>query len=111
MAFRVWELELELDSLDDFIIPPLCYGDAKGSITATVGNGLAPYIFDWGNGPVSANSLPNLPTGIYNLTITDNNLCQGLFQVFVPRPDSLDIWLEGYDISCFDGRLHLPNHT
>ncbi|MFT6147492.1 MAG: gliding motility-associated-like protein [Saprospiraceae bacterium] len=103
MTFRVWELELELDSLDDFIIPPLCYGDANGSITATVGNGLAPYVFDWGNGPVSANSLPNLPTGIYNLTITDNNLCQGLFQVFVPQPDSLDIWLEGYDISCFDG--------
>lgn len=103
MTFRVWELELELDSLDDFIIQPLCYGDANGSITATVGNGAAPYTFDWGNGPITQNTLPDLPTGTYALTITDNNLCQGFFQIFVPQPDSLDLWLEGYNISCFDG--------
>lgn len=103
MTFRVWELELILDSLDDFIIQPLCYGDANGSITATIGNGAAPYTFDWGNGPILQNSLPDLPTGNYFLTVTDNNLCQGLFDIFLPQPDSLDIWLEGYNISCFDG--------
>jgi gliding motility-associated-like protein len=103
MTFRVWELELTLDSLDDFVIQPLCYGDANGSITATVGNGASPYTFDWGNGPITQNSLPNLPTGTYFLTVTDNNLCQGQFEIFVPEPDSLDIFLEGFDISCFDG--------
>jgi gliding motility-associated-like protein len=103
MTFRVWELELLLDSLDDFVIQPLCYGDANGSITATVGNGATPYTFDWGNGPILQNSLPNLPTGTYFLTVTDNNLCEGEFEIFVPQPDSLDIWLEGYNISCFDG--------
>ena len=103
MTFRVWELELELDSLDDFIIPPLCYGDANGSITASLGNGAAPYTFDWGNGPILQNTLDDLPTGTYFLTVTDDNLCQGLFEIFVPQPDSLDIWLEGYDISCYDG--------
>lgn len=103
MTFRVWELELLLDTIADFLIPPLCYGDANGSITATVGNGAAPYIFDWGNGPVNQNTLENLSTGTYFLTVTDDNLCQGLFEIFLPQPDSLDIWLEGYDVSCFEG--------
>lgn len=103
MTFRVWELELLLDSLADFIIPPLCYGDANGSITATVGNGAAPYTFDWGNGPQTQNTLEDLPTGTYFLTVTDDNLCNGEFEIFLPQPDSLDIWLEGYNISCYGG--------
>ena len=69
MTFRVWELELLLDTVQDFIIPPLCYGDANGSITATVGNGSPPYVFDWGNGPTAQNSLMDLPTGTYFLTV------------------------------------------
>jgi gliding motility-associated-like protein len=103
MTFRVWELELILDSLDDFIIPPLCYGDANGSITATVGNGSAPYLFDFGSGNNLQNSLLNIPTGNYPLTITDNNLCQGTFNIFVPQPDSLQISMSGINISCSDG--------
>ena len=103
MTFRVWELELLLDTLDDFLIPPLCYGDANGSITTTIGNGAPPYTFDWGNGPINQNTLSDIPTGTYYLTVTDDNLCQGEFEIFLPQPDSLDIWLEGYNISCFSG--------
>ncbi len=103
MTFRVWELELVLDSLDDFVIPPLCYGDANGSITATMGNGAAPYLFDFGSGNNTQNSLMNLPTGTYFLTVTDNNLCQGEFEIFVPEPDSLEITMSGINISCSDG--------
>ena len=104
MTFRVWELELELDTINDFGIQPLCYGDANGSITATVGNGKAPYLFNWnGTGNTPNNTLLNIPAGIYTLTVTDDNLCQGTFTLDLTQPDSLDIWLEGYNISCFGG--------
>lgn len=104
MTFKVWELELLLDTIQDFAIPPSCYGGADGSITVTVANGKAPYSFNWnGQGNTTSNTVSNLSAGTYTLTVTDDNLCQGSFVLEMSQPDSLDIWLEGYDVSCFDG--------
>ena len=104
LSLRVWELELILDSLSDFTIEPLCYGDSNGSITATMGNGAAPYQFNWnGTGNTTNNNLFNLSSGTYTLTVTDANLCQGEFVIDLEQPDSLDILLEPFDVSCFDG--------
>lgn len=103
-SYLVTELELELDTLADFIIEPRCFGGSDGSITISMANGAAPYQFDWndGNGFVGNNSLSNLPTGTYTLDVVDNNLCRGgPFQLFVDQPDSLIASAAATPVTCF----------
>ncbi len=53
------------------IIPVICYGDSTGSITLdAVHGGTSPYTFAWSNGAMTQN-ITNIPSGTYNLTITD----------------------------------------
>lgn len=47
-----------------------CSGDTNGSINVTVNGGVPPYQFEWSNGATTQN-LENIPSGVYNLTITD----------------------------------------
>jgi gliding motility-associated-like protein len=57
------------------IIPVTCYNDSTGSITLdAVHGGTSPYTFVWSNGAITQN-LTNIPSGMYNLTITDNLGC------------------------------------
>ncbi|WP_198661771.1 gliding motility-associated C-terminal domain-containing protein [Lewinella sp. IMCC34183] len=63
------------------LVPPVCLGDANGSITVYPSGGTGPYRYDWSadNGSSSSPTLTNLTAGTYSVTITDANNCQPPF--------------------------------
>jgi len=79
----------EPEALQTFAVinPPLCYGQASGSIQLTVSGGIAPYSLLWSTGDTST-LLHQLEAGSYSLTVTDNNGCQSdtAFSLISPPP-------------------------
>jgi len=65
-----------------------CHGLADGSITASASGGSAPYSFSWSNG-ANSNSLSGLNSGIYNLTVTDNNGCSETDNATIVEPSEI----------------------
>ncbi len=53
---------------------------ADGAATITVSGGTVPYTYLWNNGQTTATAI-NLSTGMYQVTITDNNLCTITVQI------------------------------
>ncbi len=49
-------------------------GNADGTATITVSGGVAPYSYAWSNGGTT-NSISNLASGTYTVTVTDDNGC------------------------------------
>ena len=77
-----------------------CYGDSTGFIYAQVTGGTPTYIFVWSNQTYN-DSLVNIPSGIYSLTITDINSCEMIDSVVVSQPEEpLGILLEATAVSC-----------
>ena len=103
MAIRVWEVEIELDTINQFLFPPSCFGYSDGSIAASPANGNPPFLYDWGSGFTPNNTLNNLTAGTYSLTVMDANLCQGIFNFTLTQPDSLQTSITKVDVSCFGG--------
>lgn len=102
---EVVELALELDTLSDFVIEPKCFGYTDGSITITMANGQAPYLFTWNGGtPTSNNSLFNLGDGTYTVFVQDADNCVGgPFDILVAEPETLVVNAIGIDVTCYDG--------
>lgn len=67
------------------VIDVQCSGDLTGSITVQVTGGAAPFQYDWLDG-TSGQTRTNLPSGIYNVTVTDDNDCQASLEIFVTEP-------------------------
>jgi len=61
----------------------VCFDAATGQLGVEIIGGSAPYQFNWSNGVhgiTSSSNLfnPNLPVGVYGVTITDNSGCTGV---------------------------------
>ncbi|MBR9919422.1 MAG: T9SS type A sorting domain-containing protein [Bacteroidetes bacterium] len=69
---------------------PTCNGDSDGSLFAMASGGNAPYTFEWSNG-VSGQSNPDIPAGIYSVTVTDANNCEVVEMVELSAPDAIEI--------------------
>ncbi len=54
--------------------PAPCSVSASGSIALSVAGGVQPYQYAWSNGATTA-SLTGLRAGLFNVTVTDANLC------------------------------------
>ncbi len=53
-------------------VAPSCAGQNDGVIAITPSNGMAPYTINWSNSQ-TGNTITNLASGSYTVTITDNN--------------------------------------
>jgi len=53
-----------------------CGNSTNGAITVSDSGGAAPFTYLWSDGKTTSN-IGGLTTGVYNLTITDNNNCKG----------------------------------
>ena len=73
-------------SFEDFITPPLCYGDSNGNVILTISGGISPYSQNW-NG-FNPN---NLFEGTYYFSIVDDNGCFIYDSVIIDNPSSLQI--------------------
>ena len=67
--------------LNETIIPPLCNGDANGSVVINISGGTDPLNYFWLNGTGGPDSLFSLPAGTYVLQTTDSLGCSFLDSV------------------------------
>jgi hypothetical protein len=81
-----------------------CYGDEDGLISLINFNGgVQPLDYLWSNSETTS-GINSLPSGFYNVTITDANGCSlDSSNIDVSQPDSLFATPSSEDVSCFGG--------
>jgi large repetitive protein len=82
----------------------LCFGQCNGSITATASGGTGPYTYSWtpvGTFPGSiVNTIINLCSNFYTVTVTDANGCSTTTSVPIFEPIALTATLSVQDALC-----------
>ncbi|MBP5994765.1 MAG: gliding motility-associated C-terminal domain-containing protein [Crocinitomicaceae bacterium] len=79
----------------------LCYGNPTGSIDVTVTGGVAPYTYNWSNGP-GTQDISNMIAGVYTLTVYDFNGCLSSNPLTISQPSApLTVSLVPTNIPCF----------
>ena len=77
--------------MDDTLVNVQCFGQSTGSIDLTVTGGSQPYFYAW-TGPngftATTQDLLNIPTGVYNVIVTDFNGCTLTGSYFISQPTS-----------------------
>lgn len=104
---------IEVDFID--IVPPICFGQNNGSVTADASGGTGPYTYEWTPsidcffaGSLNA-EITNLFECVYEVTVTDVTGCQVTESIFLDAPQVMDIFVStslyngGYNISCPGG--------
>jgi hypothetical protein len=66
----------------------LCFGNSNGMASVAVNTGTAPFSYLWSNGATSE-TISNLTTGDYTVTVTDSNNCPVSETVTITQPDLL----------------------
>jgi gliding motility-associated-like protein len=78
----------------------LCYGNQTGSIDVTVTGGVAPYMYNWSNGP-GTQDISNVIAGNYQLTVSDQRGCTYILNAPINQPSAgLSIQLNPTQIAC-----------
>lgn len=81
-----------------------CYGLADGELTVTPVGGTPNYHFQWSNSIPDTSVATGLTSGLYDVTIVDNNGCQAIIQQMpISEPDSMYF---NYNITnplCYNG--------
>ncbi|MFH2143179.1 MAG: gliding motility-associated C-terminal domain-containing protein, partial [Bacteroidota bacterium] len=91
------------------IVDVLCYGDNDGEIVITVLNGTPNYTFEWSNGDslttiASTDTISNLASGNYIITVTDLNNCVAIDTITVQGPDTiLQVTTPVQHVLCYGG--------
>ncbi len=83
------------------IKPVSCFGGTNGAIEISVQGGKPGYAYFWSNSTNNKN-LRRVPSGYYELIVTDNNECTLKDSIFIPQPQSPLVLAHGKkNISCF----------
>ncbi len=86
-----------------------CYGGSDGEISLSLSDGTAPYSFNWSNGDTTQ-TINNLSSGDYSVTVTDNTGEKGLSIINVPEPEEIRVYSGKINPDCHgdeDGRINL----
>lgn len=67
-----------------FAVAPKCAGGNDGSITPTIVGNNTPHSWVWSTGTSTNSNLTNVPTGNYDITITDQQGCTKTESILVP---------------------------
>lgn len=82
----------------------LCNGGCTGSVRSLVAGGIAPYTYSWtplGAFPGSnIDTIVNLCTGVYTVSVTDGNNCVTVATVSIGEPAALTSTLSSNNITC-----------
>ncbi len=81
----------EPDSLSlgfEILSNPICQGETTGIISVNIMGGTAPYMYTWSTGEAN-DTLMNLGTGIYYVTVSDQNNCMITDSIVLNNVDNL----------------------
>jgi gliding motility-associated-like protein len=85
------------------VVDNTCFNGSIGSIDATVTGGVGPYQYTWSNSQ-QTEDITGLPSGNFQLLITDDNNCQLTVTAFVDQPDQITLVNSLVNnVSCFNG--------
>lgn len=102
------------------VIPPICFGQNNGSVTATATGGSGVYTFEWLPQPdcffpgANQADISNLFDCEYTVVVTDDTGCSVEATINLEAPQVMDIFVSttnfdgGYNVSCFganDGQI------
>ena len=81
-----------------------CDGWSNGSLTDVVSGGVGistSYVYAWNTGD-STYSLNSIPTGIYTMTVVDNNNCVSVDSYTINDNNALNVTATATPVSCYD---------
>ena len=82
-------------------VEPACYGTPLGSATVIPAGGTPSYSYLWSDTAAQTTQIANgLVTGLYSVTVTDNNGCSVTGSVFITEPPPLQILVSPLDTIC-----------
>jgi len=81
-----------------------CSGN-EGTISVdNLSGGTGDYTISWSHDDMLTESIAsNLPTGIYNVTVTDDNDCMATIPIEVGSPNAITLSISSTDVLCFEG--------
>lgn len=77
-----------------------CSNGNNGFINVTINGGVGPYTFLWSNTATTQN-ISNLASGIYTITVTDVNGCDGIFTDTITEPAPMSLTAVVVNPTCF----------
>ncbi len=79
-----------------------CADGNNGSASVSGAGGTQPYTYQWSAnaGNQTTATATNLSSGLYLVTVSDNNSCSSVEEITVTEPDALNIAFSVSDISC-----------
>src|SRR5207237_1275303 len=81
--------------------PVTCFGGSNGSATAIYGGGgTLPLTYLWAAGGATTATAPNLPAGVYTVTVKDALGCTALATATVTQPSSVTITSTATTANC-----------
>ena len=93
-------LSHELSDYNSFNLS--CFESNDGFINSSVIGSVPPYTFSWSNGDNTAN-IDDLPSGYYNLVVTDINNCFISSNHFLTEPEDFNVNLVFSNDTCDKG--------
>jgi len=78
----------------------LCFGDSTGTLSIDAAGGVGPYTYLWNNLETTQN-IQNIPAGIYEVVVTDSNLCTAIFIDTILEPTDIELTETHVDVLCF----------
>ena len=82
---------------------PLCFGASSGAIRTNVQGGFEPYNFTWSSYPNNfSDSLVNIPSGSYQLTVSDAGGCKKDTLIALTNPTVFRVESSATGIGCYE---------
>lgn len=94
-------------TIDAILSDALCNGSDDGSVDLTIYGGTLPYTLIWDDNSyvmqTNNQTIGNLPSGIFNLQITDGNNCTMTQTYVIGQPDPMISDILTSPVNCFSG--------
>lgn len=91
--------ELPPLTIDKDYSPALCAGNNTGFIDLKVTGGTAPYTYNWNTG-ANSEDLNSLPSGNYEVTVTDANGCTSMDAMEIQQAEPIQATVQVDDVLC-----------
>ncbi|MCH2225464.1 MAG: gliding motility-associated C-terminal domain-containing protein, partial [Crocinitomicaceae bacterium] len=101
VSFEIFE-PLDSMSFSHTSAEILCFGDSTGSIDLSVVGGTSPYTYLWSNTEITED-IVDIPSGVYDVTVTDSNNCTQTTSITVTQPTAISIAETHIDPICQAG--------